>query len=809
MKAHCENGGNAMLCVSESEANEYRHFCSNELSAVVDNDGGVCFLNLIDCYYYKNTVYPDENMLPIFSRTAACDDESQEYGAGIQLYTREASGRALLHRPAGEQRFTLSYLEGGDAAQTYQLLMESNRLLWECTCASEQREELLLYLGRKFLYHGTLRTHKDQHRGEGSTQSGDHYREAGVELAVDLPELNGTVAVCWEEEPFDAARGVLLYRGTAQYPYGRKTYVVAVGADAPIVPDEAHNVTLLRMPWEDRRAIRVGMAIAENEDDAVAALQDGLTRYAELRKQYLENQRLRESNANTVCTKALPFAEAYGRATAAYLDDLMVGPTDEGRIGVRASAGKYGFFSLWDTIYPIRDLVWNGRFADAARCLKYLFELPAMENTPISSLHLIVEWNEAMAFLPPEYQPEVYAAILKIFRFALRLTEPQYGLLLCKGNTGVDKTKQMGLSGLFLSPDVNALWYSACRIVRNEAIRRGDTETAEQATAVIERIEVGFRRVFFNESTGYFRAGANRDLSPAALEIHHNSLTLGYDYPYGMYLMRDMVPQLARYQSCELYHPFGHRAVAIDSPMPSGWWKFVHMNQHNGHEMKLQRVAGNMAEVYRVMGETMKRADRWKIAEETTNFSRFAIHPDQVCDWQSFSATAQMEALRAGVAGILRHRGGLCYLPAGDSGTVRVEGVPVGNYRIAIAVSGCGSFATMKCAGRHVKGTLQLPTDVICDVDETLQICRTDRRPSYPVLLTAIDLPVRRVVSHTDRTLLECAGTAHTPMLWQAPTEPTVLVNGQPVEVVWDAAAHVATVDRLWCEGDRVETILK
>lgn len=798
-----------MFRMPEAEANEYRHFCNNELSAVVDNDGGVCFLNLLDCYYWKNTVYPDENMLPIFSRTAACDEEGQEYGAGIQLYTRETSGRAILHRPTAEQRFTLSYLEGGDDKQTYQLLMESNRLLWECTCASEGREELLLYLGQKFLYRGTLRTHKDQHRGEGSTQSGDHYREAGVELNVDLPELNGTVDVRWEEAPFDAKRGVLLYRGTARYPYCEKTYVVAVGADAPIAPDTARNVTLLRMAWGDRRAIRVGMAIAETEDEAIAALQDGLMRYAELRKQHLESQQLRENVANTVCTKALPFAEAYGRATAAYLDALMVGPTEEGRIGVRASAGKYGFFSLWDTIYPIRDFTWNGRFDDVARCLNYLFQLPAMENTPISSLHLIVEWNEAMAFLPPEYQSDIYPEILKIFRFALRLTEPQYGLLLCKGNTGVDKTEQMGLSGLFLSPDVNALWYSACRIVRNEAICRGDTETVQQATAVIDGVEAGFRRVFFNERTGYFRAGANRDLSPAAVEVHHNSLTLGYDYPYGMYLMRDMVPQLARYQSHELYHPFGHRAVAIDSPIPTGWWKFVHMNQHNGHEMKLQRVAGNMVEVYRVMGETMKRSDRWKIAEETTNFSRFAIHPDQVCDWQSFSATAQMEALRAGMAGVIRHRGGLCYLPAKDSGTVRVENVPMKNYRIAVAVSGSGAFAAMKCAGKHVKGTLQLPVDVICDVDETLQICRTDRRPSYPVLLTAIDLPVCRVTAHEDRTSLECAGTAYTPMLWYAPTEPTVLVNGQPVDAAWDAVAHTVTVDRLWCEGDCVEVILK
>lgn len=790
------------------DSNEYRHFCSNELSAMVDNDGGICFLNLIDCYYWKGQVFPDQWRLPILSRDHIADNNAcPAYGSGAQLYTRDADGRVLLHRPA-EQRFTLSYLEGGDEDQTYQLLMDNGRLLWECTCASDKREELLLYLDRRFWYCGQAPTLKDQHRGENSTQNGNHFEEAGVELNVDLPDnLNGTVTVQWKEEPFDAARGVKLYRGTMQYPYETKSYVVAVGANAPIEEDEAFNVTLLRMAWGEREAIRVGMAVAETEEEAIASLREGLERYAVLRKTHLETMEMRERTANCVSTKALPFAEAYGRAAGAYLDALMVGPMPEGRIGVRASAGNYGYFSIWDAIYPIRDFLWNGRYAEAARMLKYLFSLPAMENTPLCAMHLVVEWNEAMAFLPPDYQEDMYPQITKYFNFISRLAEPQYGLVQCKCNTGVDKTKQMGLDGLFLSPDVNAWWYSFCRIVRNEAIRHEDEKMAMAASKLIDSIEVGFRRVFFNEEVGYLRAGAKGDLSPADIEVYHNSLTLGYDYPYGMYLMRDIADRLAHYQSHQLYHPFGHRAVAIDSPMPSGWWKFVHMNQHNGHEMKLQRTADNVAEIYRVMGEVMKRSDRWKNAEETTNFSRFSIHPDQVCDWQAFAAMAQMEALRAGVAGLLRHRGGLCYLPAKDSGTVCVQGIPMDNYRIAVSVSGSGSFAVLKCAGKTLKGTLQLPADVICDVNETMQICRTDDRPSYPVLLTAIDLPIREVTAHGNRLSLTCGDTVHTPMIWWARSAPRVCVNGQEIPSAWDAVSGKVAVDRLWHTGDVVEIV--
>lgn len=794
-----------MFRMSVSEANEYRHFCSNELSAMVDNDGGVCFLNLIDCFYWKGQVFPDQWRLPILSRDIVGDKNGcPEYGAGVQLYTQETDGRVLLHRPA-EQRFTLSYLEGGDENQTYQLLLDNNRLLWECACASDKRRDLILYLDQRFWYCGKAHTLKDQHRGENSTQNGNHFEEMGIELDVDLPDnLNGTVDVCWQEEPWDAVRGVKLYRCTATYPYETKSYVVAVGADAPMTTDEAFNVTLLRMAWEGRETIHVGIAIAETEEAAIASLREGLEQYETLRKRHLESVERHEQAANCVSIEALPFAEAYGRATGAYLDALMVGPTPEGRIGMRASAGNYGYFSLWDAIYPIRDLLWNGRYAEAARMLKYLFSLPAMENTPLCAMHLVVEWNEAMAFLPSAYREDFYPQIAYYFCCIRRLAEPQYGLLQCKCNTGVDKTKQMGLDGLFLSPDVNGWWYSFCRIVRNEALRHGDEETAAQAAGLIETIEVGFRRVFFNEDVGYLRAGAKGDLSPADIEVYHNSLTLGYDYPYGMYLMRDIADRLAHYQSHQLYHPFGHRAVSFDSAMPSGWWKFVHMNQHNGHEMKLQRTANNMAEIYRVMGEVMKRSDRWKNAEETTNFSRFSIHPDQVCDWQTFAATAQMEALRAGVAGILRHRGGLQYLPATDSGTVRVAGVPIGEDRITITVSGSGSFAVLKCGGKTVKGTLQLPLDV---AGSDVRVCRTDARPTYPVLLSAIDLPIEQVRARGKRLSLVCGDTAYTPMTWAVASLPSVRVNGQEIPSVWDEKQGTVTVDRLWVRGDAVEII--
>lgn len=796
-----------MFQLSVLDANEQRAFCRNELSALIDNDGGVVALDILDSFYYKGTVYPDEMKLPIFTRDAAESKTGKpHYGPAVQLYTQTTNGRTILHYPA-EQRFSLSYLTGGDTEQSYELLVDSNRLLWECTCSDAKREELLVYLNSQFLFNGTRHTHKDQHRGIGTTQIGDHYEEAGVPLNVDLPDLNGAVTITWTATGFDETRQVWLAHGTAAYPYGTTTYALAIGADAPLVCDTLPgDVTALRAAWGDRAALHVGVAVGHTEEEAITNLQDGLAQYTALRDARLAEIAVGEQNAMCVCTDRLPFAEPFGRAVGAYLDSLQVGKMGEGRIGQRAAAHKYGYFSLWDAIYPIRDLLWNGKYTEAANSLNYLLQLPAIENTPVSAVHLIVEWNEAQAFLPDGLLIDAYPILTRIFRFLLRLTEPEYGLLLCKANTGVDKPIQMGLSGLFLSPDVNGLWYSACRVLCNEAVKREDEEIITAATSVIKRMETGYRRVFFDTEAGYLRSGVNRGFLPATYKVFHNTATLGYDYPYGMYLMREIAPALARYQSHELYHPLGHRAVAIDSEMPHGWWKFVHMNQHNGHEMKLQRTADNMRETYRVMGQLMQRYERWKNAEETTNFSRFAIHPDQVCEWQSFGATGTMEALRGGVAGILRHRGGLCYLPAADSGTVTVRGIPWGNEKGTVTIEGDGDFAVLKSGGIRIDGTLQTPIDVDAT---TLTVTRTDEKPPYPVVLSAIDLPIDTVTVSETGTSFVCRDTAYTPVVWYTPSFPTVTVNGQAVSVQWNPEAKQAVVDRLWKNGDRVCAVVR
>ena len=202
------------------------------------------------------------------------------------------------------------------------------------------------------------------------------------------------------------------------------------------------------------------------------------------------------------------------------------------------------------------------------------------------------------------------------------------------------------------------------------------------------------------------------------------------------------------------------------------------------------------------MNEYLKVFERWKVAQETNNYSRFAIDASQVCNWQTFSATANAEALRVAVAGIMKHRGGICYLPADDTEKVVVEGIPNGDRCIEITIEGNGAYAVLRANEQTITGTLQLPVDVICD---KLVVKRVSELPTHPVLNYALDLPVKQVLVEEKKLQFVCDSNVHTPICLLCSSCPTITVNGSIVPVEWQGKKHMAWVDRRWYIDDVVK----
>lgn len=790
--------------IPQRDFNEVRGFGDHEMAVTIDSDGGICSMSFIDSYLYNGTLFLDEKSLPVFSREEGNSFSYPIYGPAMQTYTITKDHRAILHRP-GEQTVYPWGLMGGDHEQFYRFLIHDHCLLWNCQCSATNRDSFVWCYQPATLFRGSKLAYFDQHGGDGSTQTGSLYQILGIPQATVLPTINGQTPVAWEEDGYDANQQVLYFRGTVAYPFGTREWFLAVGADTPMQKETAPALCLLRAKWQQQKSITICMALGDTKESAFAKMRSHVVRFDAILAEKLATANSIEKSCFKLDAEKLPLAEAFSHMAAQYLDTVKVGKTPSGYIGFRAAIQKFGYFSIWDTIFPIRDLLWNGQAQEACRHITHILRLPNMENTPISGLHAILQWNEIRAFCNENDMPDLYPEIRQIFSLAAKATEPTYRLLKYCGNTGVDHPEQVGMHEAFLSCEVNAFWYMACRIVRNEAISRGDIPVAEEASGIIASIEAGYAKAFFMEDPGYLRVAAPCDLGPTPFDIFQNSNTLGMDYPLGFYLMKDMVDALASYQSHQLWHPMGHRAAAFDSTIPVEMMKYVHMNQHNGHEMKLQRLSGNMEEVYRVLGEYLKVFDRWKVAQETYNFSRFYIHPGQVANWQTFSATACMEALRAAVAGIICHRGGLCYFPAPDCAQVELREVPRKEQKISISVTGEGAYATLELDGKPIPGTLQLPAD---QEGKHMTVVRQAQLPDHPVLISAYDLPIKQVHVAENGTLsFRCAETAHTPILVQCDHCPTVYANGIPVEVQWHPKKNHVWIDTLWEKNMLVEIL--
>ena len=784
--------------IPQSQWNETRSFCSHELAARLDCLGGLCDLSYIDTVELDGVVYPDEKPLTIINRDDAEFLGRPMYGPAVQLYTRTQNGRDILHHPT-LHTFSPWSLYGGDEEQSYHFFMERRRVFWRMGCPLEDARELRWCLQPSALFCGEKQVHLQQHTGTSSTQSGGLYSEE--ELAQNKPSLNGSAQVQWQQEGFDEIQQTLYIRGTVEYTFGTKTFYLAVGSNAPVKHLETYGMTVLSAPWEDRREIVFVMALGNTREDAFENMRSGAENHMQILENIIRAAEAVEADALVMQIPRLNAAADFSQMASQYLDAMTVGQTDSGDLGVRAGTFGYGYFSLWDAIYPVRDLLWNGRIADAQRQISYLLTLPMMENTPIAGLHAIVQLNEVMAFCPNWNTNTLYPAMLKIFRLAANATEPVHHMLVYQANVGVDKPEELDLTGEFLSSEVNALWYMACRVMKNEALRNNDQETYDQADRIIRGIEAGYAAVFFDETVGYLRTAVLPDLSLPSTLIYQNTNTWGYDYPFGMYLMRNLVTPLAQYQANCLYHPEGHRSVAMDSLVPCEMWKQVHMNQHNGHEMKLQRMAGNMDEVYRVMARYLEQFDRWHTAVETTNFSRFVICPSQVCDWQAFSATANMEALRCAVAGILRHRGGISYLPAVDSGEIQISNIPMEDSRISVSVEGTGEYGVLTADEKEIPGTLQVPADITY---KALSVYRTDKLPTYPLLLMALDMPVEKLTASGNRLQFTCGKTVAAPVCLLCEKMPSVSVNGINLSPEYHSDCKKAWIDYCWSEGDVV-----
>ena len=428
----------------------------------------------------------------------------------------------------------------------------------------------------------------------------------------------------------------------------------------------------------------------------------------------------------------LPEASSFADIFPHYQSAAVVRETDR-KLAIRAAQSKYGFFIMWDHLYPARDFLLTGQPEKAEKALRFALEYPHLHSFMMVPIQLIPAINEILAFLPDSELPMRYMDFYRrFFHFTSQWCDPETGLVANPLCLAVDFPEQVGLEGMFYEAGMNSMWYNACRVLENFALQIGDADFARETGAMAEKIEKNYSRIFYHPREGFLRMSMKLDHTYPSHELYLYTNTWGLDYIHGIHLFRHLASDLADYQVRKLHHPMGHIFMPVENGLLGRSSTAEHMNQHLGHECLCSRLGNRTDEAKHVLSGYLEFYKKFGNAIETFNYNYCSGDQTQRADWQTFSATAAMQAFIHGIAGLHWHRGGLFFIPANDKGKNQIRNFHFRNHTFDFRCEGSGKFvSSFALNGKPIDGTMQIPADLPGEGKEHIRwnIRRSDQPP--------------------------------------------------------------------------------
>ena len=757
--------------------NEYRAFYRGRLSLCVERFGGINSISLLDIREFEGKLYPDRFPVPWLSRRSCASMGRPLYSPGIQFRCGKE-----LYVPENPELHPFGF-----RSRDYSLAVSEKSILMRF--ATRKDKTFTMMLSRWHMPEGQMPSLKNQLAviASGIQWLPEEFRGPGFDRNRPFPE-NEMLFI--RKKPVFRNGGMIFETECRYADHSRKQFwIIRSSRNWSDCRDIPHGWTL-ECP-ADGDALEVGFGFGSSLEEAEENA--GRT----FKRNFQEGVECCQP-AFTADFPECPGASGFFQVYPGYQRHLLLGETER-ETAIRAAADKFGFFALWDHIYPARDFLLIGEPERTRKAIRYLLDYPWVETCSWITMHLILTMNEYLAFVPDRaFLNECMPYFRNYLSFSERFAHPGTGLLATSLNVGVDCSAEVGLNGLFYASCLNGWWYDSLRVLENFARETGDSALAERCLSLSRKIETHYETAFFNEQEGYLYAARKSDGSLPSTPVYQNTHTLGMDYLHGIYLFRHIICQLADYQAERLYHPLGHTAVSYDSAVPCEMWKSVHMNQHLGHECKIARMGGRPEEAERLMRGYLEYFNRYQCAVETFNLAGCDGDVHQLANWQAFSATAAAQGLLCGAAGWMYHRGGWFWVP-GDGMTSRFYALNGKNF----SVSGKGAYAAgIILDGVLIPGTLQAPVDIAAHLYE---INRIEDKPDHPILLCAADVPVSEVRLR-ERTLSFRVNTAiHAPVKIYSPEKPLLRINGTETDGEWLDQDNCLWIDYLFHAGDTVE----
>lgn len=355
-----------------------------------------------------------------------------------------------------------------------------------------------------------------------------------------------------------------------------------------------------------------------------------------------------------------------------------------------------------------------------------------------------------------------------------------------------DFPQDAGQNGNDLTPVMNGIFYQACRCIEQLAGALDDSATAAAAANAAEMCRTGIRRRLWDARRGFWYDSV--DSITLRGRPSYPSHALFWITPFARELIHD--PQAAA-SFMEKNHRFagGIRMYPTWDPTFNADGNQLGQHYPPGQDplyLRLMAMTGRQERLREWLGWLETFWTSLTVPEAcTVEAENDGPHrPDNPGGRQMFTMKTWYEGLIGAILGISFDPAGLTIEP-GLNAPLGWKGIPAHGRRWNINITGKGEYLSkLVVGGRSWTGTCKVPLPTTGT--PRIDILRTSKPTRHPVLRSAdgAEVLASEVVRGELHLRLRCSCRVLV-RVW-APDKPVGFIAGTPIQVAWDAGAHIA-----------------
>ena len=355
----------------------------------------------------------------------------------------------------------------------------------------------------------------------------------------------------------------------------------------------------------------------------------------------------------------------------------------------------------------------------------------------------------------------------------------------------------MGENGYDISALNNGLLYQGLRSIEYIARALGDRTLSDECRQWAAAVRASFVKYLYDEEKGYFVSScSSKDLKPRK---HYPAQAIYWLTPFARELVSHAPGRIASFMDkhlrsakCLLTLPRWDTAWMADgnqlgSSYPAADFFYVNLHKLLGDAAGLKTWLGDVEWFWQ--RHTAPEA----FTPEAENEDEFG--PDNHGGKQCQAVSTWYGCLYNGVAGLDFDHEGITVTPWGDI-PVDIRGLRLRGSSIDLKIRGHGRhIGSLKLNGKALPaGSRKISWKDLKGTPARLDLVRSEKAPSHPVIIRADGLRVTSVATKSGQLTARIAGDMTGEIVVQAVAGAQVSINGQPVRCVHDRSTESLSV---------------